>query len=146
MAILIVLVAAWLLLRSLGAFGLTTFATWHGSARYALAVMFGFTGTAHFNQMRHDLARMIPAFFPQRLLLVYLTGILEFLGALGLLWPRFRSLAGICLMALLAGMFVANVHAARSGVRLRGKPVTPLWLRTPMQIGLIFLLWWSSQT
>ena len=40
-------------------------ASWQHSALYALAVMFVFTATAHFNKMKHDLARMIPAYFPR---------------------------------------------------------------------------------
>ena len=144
MAVLLVLFASWLLLRSLGALGVKALGTWQDSARYALAVMFVFTGIAHFNRMKHDLARMIPPVFPQPLWLVYITSVLELLGAAGLLLPKFRSLAAICLIALLIAMFAANVHAARSGLSLRGKPVTPLWLRTPMQILFIALLWWSA--
>lgn len=145
MIVLIVLFASWLILRGLGALWVEPLATWHDSARWALAVMFVFTATAHFNKMKHDLAQMIPAFFPQRLALVYVTGILELLGAAGLLISRFQSLAGDCLIALLIGMFVANVNAAQKGVTLRGKPATPLWQRTPMQILFIALLWWSTR-
>ena len=36
--------------------------------------------------------------------------------------PEFRRRAGICVIALLIGMFVANVNAAQKGVTLRGKP------------------------
>jgi len=57
--------------------------------------MFAFTATAHFNQMKHDLAKMIPSYFPAPLLLVYITGIFELLGAAGLLVPRVKVLAGI---------------------------------------------------
>ncbi|HXB99540.1 MAG TPA: DoxX family protein [Terriglobales bacterium] len=144
MPVLIVLFASWLILRGTGALGVTALATWHDSVRYALALMFVFTGIAHFNKMRHDLARMIPSFFPQPMLIVYITGICEFLGAAGLLIPGFRSLAGICLILLLIGMFTANVNAALKEVTLRGKPVTALWLRTPMQILFIGLIWWAS--
>jgi uncharacterized membrane protein len=144
MPVLIVLFASWLILRGTGALGVTALATWHDSVRYALALMFVFTGIAHFNKMRHDLARMIPSFFPQAMLIVYITGICEFLGAAGLLIPGFRSLAGICLILLLIGMFTANVNAALKEVTLRGKPVTALWLRTPMQILFIGLIWWAS--
>jgi hypothetical protein len=42
-------------------------------------------------------------------------------------------------------MFIANVNAAQRGVTLRGKPPTPLWLRVPMQILFIALLWWSTR-
>jgi len=108
-------------------------------------VMFIFTAAAHFSKMKHDLARMIPAYFPRPLLIVYVTGILELLGAAGLLLPAFRRLAGICLIALLVGMFVANINAAQKGVTLHGKPPTPLWLRAPMQILFIALLWWSTR-
>jgi uncharacterized membrane protein len=144
MPVLIVLFASWLILRGIGALGVSALATWHDSVRCALAVMFVFTGIAHFNKMRHDLARMIPSFFPQPMLIVYLTGICEFLGAAGLLIPKFRSLTGLCLILLLVGMFTANVNAALKGMKLGGKPVTALWLRTPMQVLFIGLVWWAS--
>ena len=145
MVVLLALFGAWLILRSIGALGVAALATWHESVRYALAVMFVFTGLAHFNKIRHDLARMIPAYFPQPILIVYITGVCEFLGAAGLLIPRFRSLAGTCLILLLIGMFTANVNAALKGVTLGGKPVTPLGLRTPMQVLFIGLIWWASK-
>jgi uncharacterized membrane protein len=144
MVVLIVLLASWFAFRAVGAAGVHALASWRDSARYALAVLV-FAATAHFNRMRHDLARMIPAYFPRPLLLVRITGVLELLGAAGLLVPEFRRLAGVCLIALLAGMFVANVHAARQGVTLRGRPPTPLWLRAPMQVLFIALLCWSTR-
>jgi uncharacterized membrane protein len=144
MIVLVVLFASWLILRGIGALGVSALATWHDSVRCALAVMFVFTGIAHFNKMRHDLVKMIPSFFPRPMLIVYITGICEFLGAAGLLIPKFRALAGICLVLLLIGMFTANVNAALKGVTLAGKPVTALWLRTPMQILFIGLVWWAS--
>ena len=146
MAVLFVLLTSWLGFRAIGALGVTALATWRDAARYApLALIFVFTGTAHFNRMKHDLARMVPAIFPRPLALVYLTGICEFLGAAGLLLPRFRSFAGICLIALLIVLFPANVKAARDRLLLRGKAVTPLWQRAPMQIFFIGLIWWSTK-
>jgi uncharacterized membrane protein len=145
MAVLIILFATWLLFRGIGALGVASLATWQQSACYALAVMFVFTGIAHFNKMKHDLVKMVPSFFPQPLPLVYFTGIMEFAGAVGLLLPRFRALAGTCLIALLMVLFPANVNAALKGATLRGKPPTPLWLRAPMQLLFIGLLWWSTR-
>ncbi|HXZ33248.1 MAG TPA: DoxX family protein [Terriglobales bacterium] len=141
---LIILLVSWLVCRGLGVLGVQTLATWQDSARYALAVMFCFTGTTHFNKMKHDLAKMVPSVFPHALVIIYVTGVLEFLGAAGLLLPRLRALAGIGLIALLIAMFPANVKAAREKLLLRGKPATQLWLRLPMQLVLIGLLWWSS--
>jgi uncharacterized membrane protein len=145
MLVLIVLLASWLIFRGIGAAGVHAFASWRDSARYALAVMFAFTASAHFNRMKHDLARMIPMYFPRPMLIVHVTGILELLGAAGLLVPQVRKLAGICLITLLVGMFIANINAAQKGVPLRGKQPTLLWVRTPMQILFIGLLWWSTR-
>lgn len=145
MLVLIVLLVSWLAFRAIGAAGVNALASWQDSSRYALVVMFVFTTTAHFNKMKHDLARMIPPYFPRPLLIVYVTGVLELLGAAGLMLPHFRRLTGSCLIALLVGMFVANVNAAQKGVTLRSKPPTPLWVRTPMQVLFIALLWWSTR-
>jgi len=144
MVVLSVLLVAWAAFRGVGAAGVPALASWRGAALYALVVMFVFTASAHFNRMKHDLARMIPSYFPRPLLIVYVTGVLELLGAAGLMLPLSRRLAGICLIALLVGMFVANVNAARRGITLRGQPPTPLWLRVPMQVFFIALLWWST--
>ncbi len=146
MIVLFVLLIFWLVFRGAGLAGVPALDTWYDSARHALAVMFVFTSTAHFNRMRHDLARMIPPLFPQPKLIVFVTGMLEFAGAVGLILPPCRRSAGLCLIALLAAMFTANVNAVVSGVTLHGKPATPLWLRTPMQILFIALLWWTTQS
>src|SRR5215475_3631109 len=145
MLALMVLIVSWAAFRAIGAKGVQAFSSWQDSARYALAAMFIFTATAHFTKMKHDLARMISPYFPRPLLLVYVTGVLELLGAAGLMLSQFSRLAGICLIALLVVMFVANVNAAQKGVTLRGKPPTPLWFRAPMQAFIIALLWWSPR-
>ncbi|HLY43052.1 MAG TPA: hypothetical protein VKR52_17700 [Terracidiphilus sp.] len=143
MAVLVVLFVSWIAFRAAGAFGVHVFATWQSSAAYALAVMFLFTAIAHFTSTRHDLARMVPDIFPKPMLLVYISGVLEFLGFLGLLLPRFRFAAAVCLILLLVALFPANVNAARQHLTLRGKPATPLALRLPMQLLFIGLLGWS---
>jgi uncharacterized membrane protein len=144
MTVLIVLIASWLGFRALGELGVPALAAWSTSARYALAVMFLFTSLAHFTKMKHDLVRMVPSVFPRPLLVIYVTGVLEFLGAVGLLLPNFRAPAAFCLMVLLIAMFTANVKAARDRLVLRGKPATALWVRAPMQLLFIGLLWWST--
>ena len=144
MVVLIVLFGSWLVFRSIGALGYAAFATWHDAARYALAVMFTFTGVSHFTKLKHDMARMMPAIFPKPLLLVYITGVLELLGAMGLLLPATSALAGICLILFLLAVFPANMKAAREKILLHNKPATALWLRLPMQILFIGLIWWAA--
>jgi uncharacterized membrane protein len=118
---------------------------WRDSGRWALAVMLFFTASAHFTSMRHDLARMVPGWMPDAMAVVYVTGVLEIAAALGLLIPRTRNIAGLCLCVLLVAMFAANVKADRENLSIGGNPATPLWLRLPMQVLFIWLAWWSSR-
>src|SRR5260370_12148650 len=90
MIVLIVLFGTWLAFRGIGALGYPAFATWHDTARYALAVMFTFTGVSPFTKLKPDIARMMPPIFPKPLLLVYITVVLQLLGALGILFPATR--------------------------------------------------------
>ena len=142
MAILIVLFGSLLLYRSLGAMGLSLFATWMESARFALATMFVFTGVAHFGRERKDWIAMVPPALPRADLIVTVTGLLEFAGAIGLLLPGVRLWAAWGLILLFLAMFPANVSAARRGVGIRERPHTPLWLRAPMQILFVAGIWW----
>lgn len=106
--------------------------------------MFLFTASAHFTAMKHDLAAMIPAPFTGSLPIVYATGLLEVAGAIGILLPRTRRLAGIGLVLLMLGMFPANVSAARRGVTLRGEPPSALMWRAPLQLLFIAAIWWTA--
>ena len=123
-----------ILLRGVGWLGVKRLSSWRGAGRAGLAIMFVFTAAAHFNDMQHDLLAMIPDPLPRDLWLIYLTGVLEIAGAIGLLVPRFQRIAGICLVILLVVMFPANVNAALNEIPLRGEPPTPLWLRLPIQV------------
>jgi uncharacterized membrane protein len=145
LAVLIVLFGSWLIFRGIGALGVPALAAWQDSARYALAVMFVFTGVGHFTKLRHDFARMVPRMFPSPMALVYITGVLELLGAAGLLLPKFRAVAGLCLIALLVAMFPANMRAAFNHMEVAGRAATPLWLRAPIQLLFIGLLLWSTR-
>lgn len=145
MLILIVLAVSLLVLRGAGALGFAPLNTWAASTRWALVAMFALSSSAHFNRMRHELAAMVPKALGNGMAWVYFTGVCEIAGAIGILLPRFRSVAGICLIALLLAMFPANVKAALQKLNVAGRPATALWLRLPMQILFIGLLWWSTR-
>jgi uncharacterized membrane protein len=139
MLVLPVLFGSLLLYRILGAAGVPLFATWIASARFALATMFAFTSVSHFAPMKKDLIAMVPPGLPRPDLLVLATGILELAGAAGLLFEPTRFWAACGLIELLAAMLPANVSAARRGIELRGRRVTPLAIRIPMQA--LFAAW-----
>ena len=139
-----VLVVSFILLRGVGWLGVERLSTWKDAGRGAVVIMFLFTGVSHFTSLKHDFAAMIPAPMPNGLWVIYLTGVFEIAGAIGLLIPRVRRLAGICLVLLMLVMFSANVNAALNEIPLGGDAATPLWLRTPMQVLFIGMVWWTS--
>ena len=145
MVVLVVLVAAILAFRGLGSLWFQSLASWQAATRYGLAVMLLFTSSAHFTRLRADLVRMTPPWVPWPEAMVFFTGVCEILGAVGILVPEVRRVAGIALILLFVALLPANVYATRAGLTLRGKPVTPLWLRVPMQLLFIGLTWWSTQ-
>lgn len=144
MAPLIVLVVVTLIARLAGQAGVTWLRGWAAATRVGLAVMFCFTAAAHFNSMRADLVRMVPPTVPAPELMVTFTGACEVLGAIGLLAPRTRRIAAYALIVFLLAVLPANIHAATSGVTLRGSPATPLIPRIALQILFIVLVWWSG--
>ena len=144
METLFVLGGSFILLRVIGWLGVKHLASGRDAGRGALAIMFLFTAASHFTSMKHDFVAMIPEPLPRGLWVIYLTGVLEIAGAIGLLIPRFRRVAAICLILLVLAMFPANVNAALNGIPLRGRAPTPLWLRLPMQVLFIWMLWWTS--
>ena len=144
MEALLVLVVSFVLLRGIGWLGVERLSSWRDAGRGALVVMFLFTGVSHFTSLKYDFAAMIPEPLPDGLWVIYLTGVLEIAGAIGLLVPRTRRLAGICLVLLMVAMFSANVNAALNGIPLGGDAPTPLWLRAPMQLLFIGMVWWTS--
>jgi uncharacterized membrane protein len=144
MAILGVLGAAVLLARFVGATGVEFLDSWPAATRAGLVVMLLFTASAHFNSMRHDLARMVPPAIPRPMVFVYFTGVCEILGGIGLLIPSTRFAAAVALIAFFLAVLPANIHAARARVQLRGRPATPLVLRVPMQVLFVALTWWAG--
>jgi uncharacterized membrane protein len=144
MAALFVLVISLLLLRGLGLLGVRRLSSWREAGLIAVVIMFLFTGSTHFTAMKHDYAAMLPSPLSGNLGIIYLTGVLEIAGALGLLVPRTRRLAGICLVLYLVAVFPGNVYVAVNEVPFRGEPPTPLWLRTPIQLFFIGMVLWTA--
>lgn len=136
MAPFIVLIVSFLFFRFIGLLELPM-DEWQTSLRIAVAVMFLFTGLAHWGKRRPDLIKMVPPLLPNPSFIVTITGILEIVGALGLLLPVTSRMASICLAILLVVMFPANIRAAKLKVKISGKPKSSLLPRTILQ--MIFL-------
>jgi uncharacterized membrane protein len=114
MAPLIALVAGTLAARLVGWLGVDYVGTWPSAVAVGLALMFVVTGVAHFvNPLRRDLVAIVPPQLPAPRLLVTVTGVLELLGAVGLLYPPTRAVVAVMLGLLMLAMFPANVYASR---------------------------------
>jgi uncharacterized membrane protein len=144
MIVFVVMLAAIGAARAAGASGISGLDDWHAAVRAGLAVMFAFTGIAHFTSTRADLVRMVPPRLPQPELLVTLTGVAELAGAAGLLIPAAARWAAWSLALLLVAMFPANLYASRSGHTIGGRPHTKLAIRAPLQAVWIALLLWAA--
>ena len=134
MAPLIVLMVTSIAFWLIGRTGVTVFQPIGTVLRTALALTFLMTASAHWGKRRRDLIRMVPAVFPRPDLLVTVSGILEIIGAVGLLIPSTARGAAIALAVLLLALFPANVHAAREKLTIAGQPVPGIAVRTTIQI------------
>lgn len=132
MAPLIILVTVTLVLFVAGAAGIRWLRPWPVAVRGGLAAMFVATGVAHFVGMRAELIKMVPPGLPAPDLLITATGILELMGAVGLIWTRTAPWAAGGLSALLVAMFPANIYAALEN--LSPAPEDRLLPRSAMQV------------
>src|SRR6476620_136406 len=114
MAVFLTLVVGSLAARVVGRLGVDYVDSWPEAFAVGLAAMFVMTGVAHFvNPLRSDMIAIVPPRLPAPGLLVTVTGVLELVGAAGLLYPPTRVAAAVCLFVLMLVMFPANVYAAR---------------------------------
>ncbi|MFD7153157.1 hypothetical protein ACFV9C_01075 [Kribbella sp. NPDC059898] len=93
-----------------------------------------------------DMVRMVPPFLPYADALVYLTGVLELLGAAGLVITATRKPGGYALAALFVGLLPANIYAAIDHVPFAGAPAEPLWQRIPEQILYLAVALWVARS
>lgn len=118
------------------------------SGRIAMTAMLCFTATGHFVFTR-GMTAMIPDFMPLKLTMVYLTGVLELLLAVGLLTPGYQKISGYVLIVFLALILPANINAAMSNINYQtgtadGPGLSYLWFRVPMQGALMLWAYWSA--
>ena len=114
------------------------------ATRLFVTVWFVIGGISHFTYPEPFL-RIMPPYIPFHIAIVYISGALELLGALGLWIKPVRSLAGYGLMALTTAVTLANVHMFQHPDLFPNIPYWLLIVRFPMQVALIWLIWWCSR-
>ena len=110
-------------------------------ARVGLSLFFAFSAIGHFIRTQ-GMAEMLPPAVPYRVELIYITGLLEFLGAVGVWIPRLMKLTGFLLIVMLIGLLPANIYSAFNRVEFGGHSAGPVYLliRIPFQL---FAIWWT---
>jgi len=113
------------------------------SGRISFAFMLLFTAIGHF-LFTNGMSKMIPEIIPNKIAVVYATGIIEIFFAIGILIPKFQNHVAIAIIAFLLLMLPANIKAASNNLNyqtgaLNGKGFGYLWFRIPLQI--FFILW-----
>ena len=106
--------------------------------RWLLTVFMVGAGTMHFVAPATYLA-ITPEALPAKLALVYISGVAEIAGGLGLIHPKTRRWAAWGLIALLVAVLPANINMAINELPLGTTevPTWALWARLPLQLVLI---------
>ena len=139
--LLLLLVSPYLLLTLAGRLSSRFHIALSKRARVGLTLFFIFTGLGHFIRTQ-EMAAMLPLSLPYRTALVYLTGILELLGAIGVWIPKLTRLTGFLLILMLIAILPANIYSAINRVDFGGHEAGPVYLlvRIPFQL---FVIWWT---
>jgi len=114
--------------------------------RWLITVGMVFIGVGHFIKPEPFVV-IVPEVLPYKLLLVYISGVAEIAGGLGLILPQTRKLAGWGLVLLYLAVFPANINMAINDLPLDGKHMSPLmlWGRLPVQALFIAAAYWQTR-
>lgn len=117
--------------------------------RYALLLLaagFVAIGVAHFTHADFFVAIM-PPYLPAHLELVYISGVAEITGGLGVLFAATRAWARIGLIALLIAVYPANIHMAMNPEPFiaQGMSRAALYARLPIQFLFMAWVWWAAR-
>lgn len=114
--------------------------------RVLLAVSTAAVGALHFINPE-PFIRIVPPWVPDARWAVYVSGVAEILGGVGLLIPRTRVAAAWGLIALFIAVFPANIHMAVHQINLGDSPMPTWapWARLPFQAVFIAWAWWNTR-
>ncbi len=108
---------------------------------WLMAIFYAGAGVLHLRTPEPFLA-IVPDWVPEPRAVVLLTGLCEIAGALGLLIPRVRRLAGVMLALYAFCVFPANIKHAVYDVQVPGLP-TGLAYHVPRLALQPVLIWWA---
>jgi uncharacterized membrane protein len=121
------------------------FLTSPAASQYLIGVVFLVTGILHFLKPGVFITIM-PDVIPWHRAMVYISGVAEIAGGIGVWLPQFREAAAWGLIILLIAVFPANINMTVQAIQKTG-----LWswysiitiLRLPLQFVLIYWIYWA---
>jgi uncharacterized membrane protein len=102
-------------------------------------------GIAHFTNTEFFVAIM-PPYIGYHTEIVYISGVFEILGAIGILIPTLRQWAGNGLLLLVIAVSPANIHMWLHPELFPDVPPVFLSVRLVVQVLLLLLIWWCTRT
>jgi uncharacterized membrane protein len=108
-----------------------------------VAAFFTFMGITHFTSPE-TFVKIVPPSLPAPLLLVYVSGVFEMLGGIGVLLPKTRRYAGYGLLALLAAVYPANIYMALHPEAFPDVSEAAIYGRLPFQFVFAAIVWWAA--
>lgn len=117
--------------------------TARGAGLVFVFIWFFAGGIAHFVLTETEM-RIVPPYIPWAREAVLVSGVFEFLGAIGLLWPRTRRAAAIGLFVLTLAVTPAHFFMLQQPALFASVPYWLLLARLPLQLALLALIAWLA--
>jgi len=114
---------------------------YHLAGKIALVATLLFTSLGHLIYTK-GMVLMLPDFIPLKKEMIYVTGLLEVIGAFGLFIPSLSRLTGMLLIVFFILILPTNIYASMRHLNYEtatfdGKGPGYLWFRIPFQLLLI---------
>ncbi len=94
---------------------------------HILALIYGIPfiliGIEHFREPQ-KFVDIVPKYMPFALFLVYLTGVMEIVGGLGIIYPETRELTGRLMVLFLIAIYPANLNMWMNDIPYNGTRLT----------------------
>ena len=108
-------------------------------SKYILAFILIFAGIMHFAKP-YFFIKIMPTYIPYHLKLVYISGIVEILCGILLLFPQTQTIGAWLTISLFIAVFPANIQMAKDFYVVNHPYLWLAILRLPLQLVLI---WWA---
>ena len=115
-----------------------------------LGLFYVVAGINHFRSPLSYVAIM-PPYIPWPLVMIYISGVAEILGGIGVLvpdgfvFPRMRAFAAWGLVLMLIAVLPVHINMCLHPEQFPGVPLWAIWLRLPLQLPLILWAWYYTR-